>query len=559
MRAWRAKLSGIGLLAVVAAGITRPQVPAAAGEGLERDPSSAMQRSEDGIRLGLSRSTAEPAQTAGDEWCIVRSADAGFVAEVNRFTASVRWLQPAGGAARTFVAVREPVAAAFGLGGRMLVVANLLPASRPQLDDDLAQIAAEVTLIEPDAATAITHVALPDGSHSARGLAVSPDGRFAVVTHIVANYHQPAWSADRGGINRNALSVISLEERARWLTLGLDDEHRGAANPWAVAFDPAGGRLVVAHAGTHELTVLAWPPLLEAARRTRGADERNRPAATPGEWRAFGRRLAVPVRGPRTVVIDGDEAIVRGHFDGAVAAVSLSRADSAPRLLRVGRWPPADEARLGEFHFHDAPGAGWQSCASCHPDGRDDTLNWDLPNDGIGNPKNTKSLLLAPFTPPAMWRGVRGNARDAIRAGMRHMLGEPEDLAREAAIEAYLRSLRPVSIATAVASDDPAEAERGPSETARRGRALFHGRAGCVQCHPPPWYTAMRAVDPGGGVAYDIPTLVEVWRTAPYLHDGSAPTLRVAIRDFNPLQRRGRTAELTEQELDDLVEFVRSL
>ena len=49
--------------------------------------------------------------------------------------------------------------------------------------------------------------------------------------------------------------------------------------------------------------------------------------------------------------------------------------------------------RKGEMLFNDAQLCfqGWQSCASCHPaDARADGLNWDLLNDGIGNPKNVK-------------------------------------------------------------------------------------------------------------------------------------------------------------------------
>jgi hypothetical protein len=75
-------------------------------------------------------------------------------------------------------------------------------------------------------------------------------------------------------------------------------------------------------------------------------------------------------------------------------------------------------ARKGEFYFHDAGICyqGWQSCASCHPgDARANGLNWDLLNDGIGNPKNTKSLLLTYQTPPAMWLGVRETAETADR------------------------------------------------------------------------------------------------------------------------------------------------
>src|SRR5947207_1530246 len=74
-------------------------------------------------------------------------------------------------------------------------------------------------------------------------------------------------------------------------------------------------------------------------------------------------------------------------------------------------------ARRGELLFNDATICfqGWQSCSSCHSsDARVDGLNWDNLNDGIGNPKNSKSLLNAFLTPPSMWLGVRSNAHVAV-------------------------------------------------------------------------------------------------------------------------------------------------
>ena len=58
---------------------------------------------------------------------------------------------------------------------------------------------------------------------------------------------------------------------------------------------------------------------------------------------------------------------------------------------------------------------------------------------------------------------------------------------------------------------------------------------------------------------FDTPTVVEVRRTAPYLHDGRAPSLRSVLTEHNPGDRHGKTSTLTKQELDDLVEFLFSL
>ena len=94
-----------------------------------------------------------------------------------------------------------------------------------------------------------------------------------------------------------------------------------------------------------------------------------------------------------------------------------------------------------------------------------------------------------------------------------------------------------------------------------RGEAIFEGKAGCVTCHPHPLFTTMQKVDPGlgSGVLYDVPTLIEVWRTAPYLHNGDALTLLETITDFNFMQKRGQTKNLSEHELNDLIAYLKSL
>ena len=74
-----------------------------------------------------------------------------------------------------------------------------------------------------------------------------------------------------------------------------------------------------------------------------------------------------------------------------------------------------------------------------------DGLNWDLLNDGLGNPKNTRSLLWTHRTPPAMSTGVRETAETAVRAGLSHILFtvQGEDVA--ASLDTYLRSLEPLA------------------------------------------------------------------------------------------------------------------
>jgi cytochrome c peroxidase len=69
----------------------------------------------------------------------------------------------------------------------------------------------------------------------------------------------------------------------------------------------------------------------------------------------------------------------------------------------------------------------------------------------------------------------------------------------------------------------------------------------------------LQSYDVGTGGRFDTPTLVEVWRTTPYLHNGSARTIRDVLTARNNGDQHGKTAHLTPQEIDDLAAYVLSL
>ncbi|HOH42435.1 MAG TPA: pyruvate formate lyase family protein, partial [Candidatus Hydrogenedentes bacterium] len=124
------------------------------------------------------------------------------------------------------------------------------------------------------------------------------------------------------------------------------------------------------------------------------------------------------------------------------------------------------------------------------------------------------------------------------------------------AIAAYLKALTPVP--------SPRLEKGALSPSAQRGEILFK-QAHCAECHPAPLYTDLklhtlgttRGMDEGKSV--DTPTLIEVWRTAPYLHDGRAATLHELFTIHNSGDRHGKTSSLNEEELADLISYVESL
>ncbi|NQT91694.1 MAG: hypothetical protein HQ559_02955 [Lentisphaerae bacterium] len=190
----------------------------------------------------------------------------------NRFDNNVSLIDTAAGpkAAAVRIAVpREPIAAAATPDGKMLVVANHLPAGRADAD----YVAAEVSLIDVAAKEVAARVRLPNGATGVRGCAISPDGKHAFVTHILARYHVPTTQLERGWMNTNALSIIDLTKKTLRATVLLDNVDLGAANPWGVACTPDGKKILATHAGTHEISIIDAARLfakLAAAERKKG-------------------------------------------------------------------------------------------------------------------------------------------------------------------------------------------------------------------------------------------------------------------------------------------------
>jgi cytochrome c peroxidase len=98
---------------------------------------------------------------------------------------------------------------------------------------------------------------------------------------------------------------------------------------------------------------------------------------------------------------------------------------------------------------------------------------------------------------------------------------------------------------------------------ARRGRALFFDRrVGCSRCHGGPHWTVSGSgtgesvFDVGTGKKMDVPSLLHLWDTAPYLSDGRAGTLGEVLTVHNRGDRHGRTSHLTRRQIDDLVSFL---
>jgi YVTN family beta-propeller protein len=493
----------------------------------------------------------------------VLSSDGKTLYVANRFNNNVSVLDVENKKEVTRIGVpREPIAMALSPDGKTLVVANHLS----DMAGDQDVVASKVTLIDTAANKVIKDLPLPNGSTGLRGACVSPDGKFAYVTHILARYQLPTTQLERGWICTNALSIVDLAKQELLNTVLLDDVDLGAANPWGVAMSGDGKFLCVAHAGTHEVSVIdvagLHARLAKAAAGEKVSDASSSAADVPNDLAflvGLRRRLKLDGNGPRGLVVVGSKACAAEYFSDTVGVVDVApEARPECKAVELGPKKELTAIRRGERNFNDADFCfqKWLSCASCHPDGRADSLNWDLLNDGMGNPKSAKSMLYAHVTPPAMIKGIRPDAETAVRAGMKFTLFSIRPESESKDMDDYLKSLEPVP--------SPNLVNGKLSEAAERGKAVYE-KAACNRCHTGDYLTDKRKYNIGTGIGmengteFDTPTLKEVWRTAPYLYDGRARTIKEVLTKYNKDDQHGLTSKLSEQELNDLAEYVLSL
>lgn len=124
------------------------------------------------------------------------------------------------------------------------------------------------------------------------------------------------------------------------------------------------------------------------------------------------------------------------------------------------------------------------------------------------------------------------------------------------------------------------------TDAQNRGMDLFMDKGQCSTCHNPPTFSNSGYYNAGAGKSQDegrkkvtgkdadlgkfrVPGLREVANTAPYFHDGSVATLEEAVKlmatggvdspNLSSTFKGIRDAKLTEQDIQDLVEFMKAL
>jgi YVTN family beta-propeller protein len=342
---------------------------------------------------------------------------------------------------------------------------------------------------------------------------------------------------------------LTTQQIVRAERISLDMGFRVVNMPFAVTLDEARGALMVANAGSNDVTVIDLPSGQQLARLGVGAN-------------------------PRGIVFDPqtNRAYVNNVLDGTISVIAMHEL-AVVKTIRITEIPLDPQVLLGKQIFNyarvpDLTTDRWISCAVCHFDGGMDGRTWLGFPDG---PRNTPSLFGLGRTPPFHWSGDLDELQDVeltvrnIQAGTGLVEGEAFDTLGEphAELSAELDALAAFMASLQV---PPSPYVLAPDEF-ERGRRIFV-QLECDTCHPAPYYTDLQLHDVGTGdpklernshgrgTQFDTPSLLGTWATAPYFHDGSAPTL---VEVFQTGTDHSIAGSLSEPELETLKSFLMAL
>lgn len=425
----------------------------------------------------------------------------------------------------------------------------------------------------------------PDAESNGRGVpnylaaaALSPDGQSLFIPSKKDNIERGAardgQALDFQSTVRTILSRIDVAQGREDLPFRVDFNNMDSAS--AVAFSPVGDVAFVALQGSNRVEIVdaysgaILGGILDVGRAPQGLLVFDGTLMVHG---FLSRELAFfDVKS----ALDGTEYI--GTLLGRTAAVEKEKL--APEVLR------------GKQLFYDSSDTrmsldGYISCATCHIEGLDDGRVWDFTDRGEGF-RNTTTLLGRAGTGhgPVHWsanfdeiqdfehdmRGPFGGTgfltNEQFEEGTRNStLGDPKaGLSEELdALAAYVTSLDRVH-------PSPFRNSDGTLTTAGvRGRALFE-ELDCARCHAGEIFTdspsrvrhdvgtlAPHSGKRLGGTldGLDTPTLLGVWESPPYLHDGSAATLADVFTRPGADKHAGRA--LSESEVEDLVAYLQQI
>lgn len=427
--------------------------------------------------------------------------------------------------------------------------------------------ASEITMIDAKRAVVSDRIRLPYVAHGFH-VAISADGRLGVAAGMHPKNLVPLAHLEHGGAFADTITLFGADVGAP-IEVPLDELERYSVRPFGVAIAPDKKRIFVTCGGSEAVAIIDVPRLLRYVRM--------HPESHAQDLSAAGNYLVAWIavgHDPRGISLtpDGTKLLVANRLEDTISVIDL-KTDRVASTIPLEGPKKLSVLRHGEQAFYTARYSfqGQIGCANCHIDSTFDGLQWDLEPDGFGRDiVDNRPIEDVKDTEPYKWNG--GNPNLPTECGPRtekyFWRAENYDDLTLTDLVMYVRSLPSRPNRWRIPNQSLTEAQE-------RGRALFvrdTDKFGnpipetnrCVYCHSGPKGTSQRSFDVGtkkdsdNSGLLDTPQLTNIAITAPYLHDGSAATLEQIWTVFNPQDKHGRTNDLTKDELNDLIQYLRT-
>lgn len=430
----------------------------------------------------------------------------------------------------------------------------------------------EITVIDTEREQVAERYPLP-GAAGVFHTAMSPDGKLGITAMMRPKNLVPLAHVEHGWVIGNSISVFG-EGIGAPVQVSIDELDRYFTPPFGIAISQDSSAVWVSSTGSDTVTAIDLKRLVGYIRQ---ASPEERPSlANDLSASANYVTARIPVgHAPKGLALspDGKLLYVANRTDDSISVIDTA-SNQVRRTLTLGAPEALTPQRRGERLFYNARFAfqGHFSCANCHIEATTDGLSWDLEPDGFGKDIVDNRLLEdVENTAPFKWNGANPNLETECgpRTEKFFYRSQSYDGYELADLVTFIKSipLRPNRYRLPNGELTPAQ-ERGKAifaRTRRKDGKPIPPMNQCPVCHSGPYYTNQQLTNVGSAKPtdrsplFDVPQLTNIALTAPYLHDGSARTLEEIWTVFNPNDTHGVTNDLQKDELNDLIEYLKTL
>jgi YVTN family beta-propeller protein len=476
---------------------------------------------------------------------------------------------------KRLVAGRYPEYVALSRDGSRVYVANLLarlgPADKPPVS--------ELTVIDCARQVVAARVDVP-GVIQMRHIAELPKsaGGYVLVPFMRPKNLNPLVQIQQGGYLTHGMAVIRPGDKEQTYQVSevlLDDIDHYYTDGFGVAATVEGRLALVTASGADVVSVVDTAKLrgVLAGSSSRRLGLANR---LDSASKFVVARVATG-RNPTDVIAsaDGRFAYVANRMDDTISVVDMARKQIAS-TIDLGGPKELTRERRGQRLFFNASYSyqGQMACATCHPhEGLSDGLAWSLETPQLGRDVvENRTLYSIEGTEPFKWNGKNADlqTQDGPRTAMYIFRSQGFSTKEVDDLVGYIFSLH-------LARNPHLAADGVLTEAQERGKALFFrdrsnsgevipGIKRCPVCHSPrTHYTTRVQVDVGTATkydtikAFDVPQLEGVAMKPPYLHNGEALEMEDIWTLFNQEDKHGMTSDMNKAQLNDLIEFLKTL